>query len=128
MVNVMENYRAVRRGDRVGSDMEKPQNDEFERTLDVHIMSVSATLVGVCLMVIGIYRVSNKLTAVNSLGDDFLAMDAVGFLASCMLSYFALRARDKQRQRFLETLADRIFLTSLSFMVCISLLIVYELL
>jgi hypothetical protein len=112
----------------VGSDMEKPQNDEFERTLDVHIMSVSATLVGVCLMVIGIYRVSNKLTAVNSLGDDFLAMDAVGFLASCMLSYFALRARDKQRQRFLETLADRIFLTSLSFMVCISLLIVYELL
>jgi hypothetical protein len=108
--------------------MQKQQNEEFERTLDVHIMSVSATLVGVCLMVIGIYRVSNKLTAVNSLGDDFLALDAFGFLASCMLSYFALRARDKRRQKLLEKLADRTFLLSLSFMVFISLLIVYELL
>jgi len=107
--------------------MQKQQNDEIERTLDVHIMSVSATLVGVCLMVIGIYRVSNKLAAINSLGDDFLAMDAVGFLASCMLSYFALRARERQRQKLLERLADRIFLLSLSFMVLISLLIVYEL-
>lgn len=107
--------------------MQKQQNDEIERTLDVHIMSVSATLVGVCLMVIGIYRVSNKLAAINSLGDDFLAMDAVGFLASCMLSYFALRSRERQRQKLLERLADRIFLLSLSFMVLISLLIVYEL-
>ncbi|MDD2337599.1 MAG: hypothetical protein PHD01_13595 [Geobacteraceae bacterium] len=107
--------------------MQNQQDEEFERTLDVHIMSVSATLVGVCLMVIGIYRVSNKLTSVNSLGDDFLALDALGFLASCMLSYFALRAREKRRQKFLEKLADRIFLTALSFMVLISLLIVYEL-
>jgi hypothetical protein len=107
--------------------MQKQQNDEIERTLDIHIMSVSATLVGVCLMVIGILRVSNKLTLVNSLGDDMLALDAVGFLASCMLSYFALRAREKRRQKFLERLADRIFLISLSFMVLISLLVVYEL-
>jgi len=104
------------------------QEEENERTLDIHIMSVSATLVGVCLMVIGIYRISNKLATVNNLGDDFLALDALGFLASCMLSYFALRARVKRRQRFLEMLADRIFLTSLSFMVFIALLIVYELL
>jgi multisubunit Na+/H+ antiporter MnhF subunit len=104
------------------------QNDEFERTLDVHIMSVSATLVGVCLMVIGIFRVSNKMTLVNSLGDDLLALDTVGFLASCMLSYFALRAKEKRRQKLLEKLADRFFLISLTFMVLISILVVYELL
>ena len=108
--------------------MQKQQNDDFERTLDVHIMSVSATLVGVCLMVIGIFRVSNRLSKMNSFGDDLLALDALGFLASCMLSYFALRAREKWRQKFLEKLADRIFLVSLSFMVFISVLVVYELL
>lgn len=57
-----------------------------------------------------------------------MAVDALGFLASCLLSYFALRARDRQRQKLLEKLADRIFLVSLSFMVIIGMLIVYELL
>jgi hypothetical protein len=108
--------------------MQNQKNDEFERTLDIHIMSVSATLVGVCLMVIGIFRVSNRMSAVNSFGDDLLALDALGFLASCMLSYFALRAKEKPRQKHLERLADRIFLVSLSFMVFISVLVVYELL
>jgi hypothetical protein len=91
-------------------------------------MTVSATLVGVCLTVIGIYRISCKLDSVNRLGDEFLALDALGFLSSCLLSYFALRAREKGRQRFLEKLADRIFLVSLSLMVLIGMLIVYELL
>jgi hypothetical protein len=108
--------------------MRNQQNEELERTLDIHIMTVSATLVGVCLTVIGIYRISYKLDAVNRLGDEFLALDALGFLASCLLSYFALRAREKQRQKMLEKFADRIFLTSLSFMVIIGMLIVYELL
>jgi hypothetical protein len=79
-------------------------------------------------MVIGIFRVSNKLTLVNSLGDDLLALDTVGFLAACMLSYFALRARGTRRQKYLEMLADRIFLVSLTFMVLISILVVYEIL
>jgi hypothetical protein len=104
------------------------QDDEMERTLDIHIMTVSATLVGVCLTVIGIYRISNKLDAVNRLGDEFLALDALGFLASCLLSYSALRAREKRKQKLLEKFADRFFLASLSFMVIIGLLIVYELL
>jgi hypothetical protein len=108
--------------------MRNQQSEELERTLDIHIMTVSATLVGVCLTVIGIYRISNKLDAVNRLGDEFLALDALGFLASCLLSYFALRAREKQRQKILEKFADRIFLASLSFMVIIGVLIVYELL
>jgi len=108
--------------------MRDRQSEEFERTLDIHIMTVSATLVGVCLTVIGIYRISYRLNAVNRMGDEFLAVDALGFLASCLLSYFALRARDGQRQKLMEKLADRIFLVSLSFMVIIGMLIVYELL
>jgi hypothetical protein len=108
--------------------MRNQQSEDLERTLDIHIMTVSATLVGVCLTVIGIYRISYKLDTVNRLGDEFLALDALGFLASCLLSYFALRAREKRRQKLLEKLADRIFLTSLSCMVIIGMLIVYELL
>jgi hypothetical protein len=116
--------RAVRRG----GDMLNQENEELERTLDIHIMTVSATLVGVCLTVIGIYRISYKLDTVNRLGDEFLALDALGFLASCLLSYSALRAREKRTQKILEKFADRFFLASLSFMVIIGILIVYELL
>ena len=108
--------------------MRDQQNEELERTLDIHIMTVSATLVGVCLTVIGIYRISYKLDAVNRLGDEFLALDALGFLASCLLSYSALRAREIRIQKILEKFADRFFLASLSFMVIIGILIVYELL
>ena len=104
------------------------KNEELERTLDIHIMTVSATLVGVCLTVIGIYRISYKLDAVNRLGDEFLALDALGFLASCLLSYSALRAREKRTQKILEKFADRFCLASLSLMVIIGILIVYELL
>lgn len=32
--------------------MKEQRNEEFERTLDIHIMTVSATLVGVCLTAI----------------------------------------------------------------------------
>ena len=66
---------------------------------------MSAAVVGVCLTVIGIMRIVINAQKVDSLADDFLAVDAVLFLASCFLSY--------RRMHRVENFADGIFLVAL---------------
>lgn len=50
-------------------------------------------MVGVCLTVIGLIRVVITLGRADTLADDLLAGDALLFLVSCLLSYWALRSR-----------------------------------
>jgi hypothetical protein len=50
-------------------------------------------MVGVCLTVIGLIRVVITLGRADTVADDFLAGDALLFLVSCLLSYWALRSR-----------------------------------
>ena len=97
-----------------------------EDNVSIHIFSVSATMVGVCLTGIGLFRVIDQLKNVNSIADNLLALDALGFLASCFLSYVSLRSRYNGRARRIEHIADRIFLTSLGVMAIIAGLIAYE--
>ena len=54
-------------------------------------------MVGVCLTVIGLIRVVITLGTADTLADDFLAADALLFLISCLLSYWALRSRSVHR-------------------------------
>jgi len=101
--------------------------DYKETDLTIHIFSVSAALVGVCLTVIGIFLVSRRLSPVRSIGEELLAVDALIFLASCILSYISLKMRKKRRQHLLEKIAEEVFFLALIMMACISFLIVYEL-
>jgi len=96
------------------------------RELSGHIFSVSAGLVGVCLTVIGLFRLF-AATRARSWADNLLAMDALAFLFSCLLAYLALRARAAARRRRLERLADSVFLLGLAVMVLIGGLVAYEL-
>jgi len=96
---------------------------EFDLT--IHVFTVSATLVGACLTVIGIFSHFRRgLT--RSLGEDLLALDALLFLITCALSYAALKKRGKGRPYFLELMADNLFLAALTLMTVICGLIVYE--
>lgn len=96
-----------------------------ETELCVHIFTVSATMVGVCLTVIGLFKVVTTLKAVDTLGDDLLVLDAFVFLGSCLLAYSGLRSRRKGRQPTIEKAADLVFLGGLILMVCICGLITY---
>ena len=96
---------------------------EFDLT--IHVFTVSATLVGACLTVIGIFSHFGKGRA-KSFGEDLLTFDALLFLLSCVLSYRALKMRGKKRHHFLEKMADNLFLTALTLMTLICGLIVYE--
>ncbi|HEU5169013.1 MAG TPA: hypothetical protein VFU46_00675 [Gemmatimonadales bacterium] len=98
-----------------------------ERELSGHIFAVSAGLVGVCLTVIGLFRLFGGPQELRSLADNLLAVDALAFLLSCFLAYLALRSRAPARRHRLERLADGIFLLGLTAMVLIGGLIAYEL-
>ncbi len=109
----------VRRGD-------ANQKNHLEQDICIHIFTVSSAMVGVCLTVIGLVRVVVTLGKADTLADDCLAMDALLFLTSCLLSYWALRSRGLRRMHRLERTADGIFIFAMIGMVAICALITYS--
>jgi hypothetical protein len=83
-------------------------------------------MVGVCLTVIGLIRVVVTLGKADTLADDCLAVDALLFLTSCLLSYCALRSRGLGRMRRLERIADAIFIFAMIGMVAICALVTFS--
>jgi hypothetical protein len=107
---------------------EQASKRQLEADICVHIFSVSAALVGVCLTVIGLIYIVISTSKVDTLVDDFLAADALIFLTSCLLSYWALRTRSLYRMHWVERVADAIFLGGLFLMVLIGSFITYAIL
>ena len=97
----------------------------LEQDICIHIFTVSSAMVGVCLTVIGLIRVVITFGRADTLADDFLAVDALLFLISCLLSYWALRSRSVRRVHRLEKIADGIFILAMIGMVIICALITY---
>lgn len=100
-------------------------NTHLEQDICIHIFTVSSAMVGVCLTVIGLIRVVITLGRADTLADDLLAADALLFLVSCLLSYWALRSRSVRRMHRLEKIADGIFIFAMIGMVIICALITY---
>jgi|SRR5689334_15987228 hypothetical protein len=103
----------------------RDSNTHLEQDICIHIFTVSSAMVGVCLTVIGLIRVVITLGRADTLADDFLAGDALLFLVSCLLSYWALRSRSVHRMHRLERIADAIFIVAMIGMVIICALITY---
>ncbi len=108
------------------SNGDRDPNTHLEQNLCIHIFTVSSAMVGVCLTVIGLIRVVITLGKADTLADDFLAADALLFLVSCLLSYWALRSRSLRRMHRLEKFADGIFILAMIGMVIICALITYS--
>jgi uncharacterized membrane protein YqjE len=98
---------------------------KLEEDICIHIFTVSSAMVGVCLTVIGLIRVVITLGKADTLADDLLASDALLFLASCLLSYAALRARSFRRMHRIERAADVVFITAMVVMTSICGFITY---
>src|SRR2546429_5122292 len=107
------------------TESQRDPNSHLERDICIHIFTVSSAMVGVCLTVIGLIRVVITLGTADTLADDFLAGDALLFLVSCLLSYWALRSRGLRRMHRLERIADSIFIIAMIGMVIICALITY---
>ena len=97
----------------------------IESELSIHVFTVSAAMVGVCLTGIGLFRVYG-LTA-STIGDDLLAFDASLFAITCFLAFRSLRTRSMQRRTALQTISEWLFLIGLLLMVVVCLVLTYKL-
>jgi len=100
----------------------------LEADISIHIFTASAGLVGVCLTVIGLIRVVVATINVDTIADNLLAIDALLFLASCLLAYWALRTRSIRRMYRVERAADALFIAGPLLMTGVCSIIAYELL
>lgn len=99
----------------------------LEEDLCIHIFTVSAAMVGVCLTVIGLIRIVITIQKADTLADNLLALDALLFLTSGGLSYWALRTRGVRRMHRVERFADAVFLSAMLLMTAICLFITFAL-
>lgn len=102
-------------------------DSETERELNAHIFGVSAQLVGICLTVLGLFRVIVRLRNVDTIADNLLALDAIAFLGACVFAYASLRSSTRQRRRALERVADLCFGAALLLMTAVCVLIAWQL-
>jgi hypothetical protein len=79
--------------------------------LSEHILPTAATMVGVCMTVLSIGRLSRS-GRLGFLVDKMLAVDSVIFLASAALSFVAIRIATNTDN--VETWAEKLFLLGLS--------------
>ena len=98
---------------------------ELDEDTCLNIFTASAALMGVCLTVIGIIRLIITRDAINTIADDLLVVDTLLFFASCLLSYWALRARSAGRMRRVERVADLIFVLGLILMAVVCGIVTY---
>lgn len=92
-------------------------NDYDSNDLSHHILPNSATMVGVCIMVISIVKGMNPGFA-NYLIDKALAIDSILFMVSALLSFLSIRL-DRSALK-LERWAEIIFLLGLVSMTIIT--------
>ena len=102
------------------------ERETLEQNVSSHVFSASASLVGISLTCLGLFRISDKLKNFSTFANEILAIDALLFLVACLLSYLCLRKAFKARTRRIEQVAEWIFLSAVSLMVVICGLIAYE--
>jgi hypothetical protein len=100
-------------------EVSKAEEEAEESVLCVQLMSVSAGMVGVCLTVLGVFKLLRHFKGAGSLADDLVAIDSLLFVAVCILSYGGIRTASRRWQQRLERAADLCFLFALALMAVI---------
>ncbi len=99
------------------------KNDSSNNDLSHHILPNSATMVGVCIMVISIVK-SMGPGLTNYLIDKALAIDSVLFMISALLSFSSIRLEHSAMR--LERWAEILFLLGLVSMTLITVIFSFE--
>jgi hypothetical protein len=96
-------------------------------TIFSHIMDQSSVKVGMCLTLLGLMKVVEGVRSVTTIADELLAINALAFLLSTMLTYSALKSLNERRKRMLGRTADLVFTGALILLACICAVIAFEL-
>ncbi|HZK96043.1 MAG TPA: hypothetical protein VFC67_17720 [Prolixibacteraceae bacterium] len=86
-----------------------------------HILNTSANLLGFCLFVITSLHLSTKIE--SSRIDEFTSVVALMLTLSCFFSFFSIRTKNNNKEKRFETIADYLFMLSLTGILIIILLI-----
>ena len=89
-----------------------------------HILPTAATMVGVCITVIGLIKVVEGNTH-DTILDEVIAVNALGFLLSAVLSYISQRSKTEKVR--IETWADMLFIGSLCILGLATVALAFEL-
>jgi hypothetical protein len=97
-----------------------------EQRLANHILPNSATMIGVCVTMVGLVKIAEARIGPSSV-DIYAALAALIFLTSALLSYIALRLDDTSTVAArLERVADACFMAGLTALTAITMLFAYE--
>ncbi|MFN0053712.1 MAG: hypothetical protein ACKV0T_16145 [Planctomycetales bacterium] len=101
-------------------DAPSPLSPEQQHNHMLTVFSVSAGMVGVCLTGIGLIQVMTMLKDFTTLCDELLVIDALMFLFSCFVSYWAMHHRLQKHYRRLRLVVDTFLMAGilLMFLVC----------
>jgi hypothetical protein len=99
----------------VTADTRICRSRSLDEDICVHILTASSVMVGVCLTVVGILRMVIKLRSEDVTGDDLLSINAMLYLLSALLSYWALRTRNRKRNHRIAYAADGVFIVGMVF-------------
>lgn len=80
------------------------------------LLSVSATLAGLCVTVVALMKTLGKASDSATIADDMFAVCAVLFLAATYLIFWALKTRTPGLAAALVRLLDVVFLIGLTLM------------
>jgi len=94
------------------------------KNLSSHILQTSASMVGVCMMIISIVKLIHMGGTMSRMVDKILAFDNVVFLLSAILSYASMRY--ERWAVHLENMADTMFIVGLICMTVASLVLSLE--
>jgi len=95
-----------------------------DNKLSSHILPIAATMIGVCLTVIGLVKLVENATGKVYI-DELLSVNAVGFLISAVFSYVALRS--PKEHPYAERIADMVFMVSLGLFTLVTILFAFAL-
>lgn len=95
-----------------------------EQQLGSHILPTAGAMVGVCMTVISIVKLTQINKGVTSWIDEILSVDALLFLLSAIFSYLSLRDCENNA---LELVADKIFVFALALMGLTVIFLTFEL-
>jgi hypothetical protein len=94
--------------------------------LSGHILPASATLIGVCVTLVGLVKVV-EVKIGNSRVDEYAALVAIAFLTCSIASYLSIRCSAHGKLSYwLEQAADIMFVAGLIAITMIATLFAYE--
>jgi len=102
----------------------KGSKRELDDNIFTHILNQSSAKVGMCLTLLGLVRVVEGVMNIHTLVDELLAICAVGFLVSSLLTYSTLKKEEGKGRQKMGRAGDFIFTGALSLLavICVSLL------